>query len=425
MKIVTGLLVAAILAMVAFVVVGPRQQQSTQPQATAEVAVMPAGITFQIVGGQVGMSVMGAFKGYPVITNEKHRTIYVSDKDEANKINCTGDCAKDFVPLAAPVDAKPSGFWNVVTRGDGTKQWSRHGKPLYTYAGDKNAGDVKGASVESWHWVLNKAMDGTPLPDGIVTDEIIAAGGQVFVDARGKTIYAFTGDIKADSRPCAPGATDCADQFRPLVAPQLATKLGDFTAMTRPDGTKQWAYQSHPLYTYDGDAIRGESNGRVVDPRWQVALAEKYFQPEGIKIGINVRGVDYLTDANGMTVYARDRFHFQVGGFSLRHGQDGIPQLGQFLGTSTCTGDCLKTWIPVAAPADFKPSGYWSVFKRKDGTAQWGFQGYALYTYTNDKKPGDETGHDSFDISLGKTLPAVPQNPIDAVAALYWREVMP
>jgi len=424
MKVVTGLLVAAILAMVAFVALGPSHKEAAKPQ-VAEVTTMPSGITFQVVGGQMAMNVMGAFKGYPVITNERHRTIYTSDADvEPNKSACTGDCAKTWLPLAADADAKPSGFWNVITRDDGSKQWSRHGKPLYTYSGDKNAGDIKGASIEGWHWVMNKATDNMPLPDGIVTEEMVNAGGQAFVDARGRVLYAFTGDLKSDARTCAAGV-DCTSEFQPLVAPQVATALGEFTAITRPDGSKQWAYQGEPLYTYDADLVHGDAYGRFADPRWHVALAEKYFQPDGIKVGVNVRGNDYLTDANGMTVYARDRFHFQVGGFSLRHGQDGIPQLGQFLGTTTCTGDCLNTWKPVVASAEIKPSGYWSVVKRKEGTLQWCYQGYALYTYSGDKKPGDETAHDSFDLSLGKTLPAIPQNPIDAVAALYWREVFP
>src|ERR1700761_3574951 len=109
--------------------------------AAAPVAsVMPQGITFQIVAAQTAMSAMGAFKGYPVITNEKHHTIYTSDADGPNKSNCTGDCTKDWVPLAADVTAQPSGFWSVITREDAPKQWPRHGKPLYTYASDKNVG---------------------------------------------------------------------------------------------------------------------------------------------------------------------------------------------------------------------------------------------------------------------------------------------
>jgi predicted lipoprotein with Yx(FWY)xxD motif len=426
MRLVTAGLSVATLALVGFLasqaVMHPVEKKMA---ASPEVSAMPQGVTFQIVAAQNAMSAMGAFKGYPVITNEKHRTIYTSDADTTpGKSSCTGDCAKDWLPLAAPADAKPTGFWGVITRDDGSKQWTRHEKPLYTYAQDKNAGDIKGASVEGWHWVLNNAMHGVALPEGIVTEEMVAAGGQAFVDPKQRTLYAFSGDIKDDKVKCAPGAT-CDNGFSPLLAPQLATKLGDFTAISRPDGTRQWAYQSEPLYTYEGDAEHGDSKGRLVDPRFHVALAEKYYQPDDVKFGINVRGMDYLTDAKGMTIYARDRFHFQVGGFSLRGGQAGVPQLGQFLGTSTCTGDCLKTWIPVVAPDDAKPSGYWSVMKRKEGGAQWAYMGYALYTYTGDQKPGDETAHDNFDISLGKTLPAIPQNPIDAVSALYWREVLP
>src|ERR1700760_2575552 len=93
-------------------------------------SVMPQGITFQIVAAQTAMSAMGAFKGYPVITNEKHHTIYTSDADGPNKSNCTGDCTKDWVPLTADATAQPSGFWSVITRDDGSKQWTRHGQPL-------------------------------------------------------------------------------------------------------------------------------------------------------------------------------------------------------------------------------------------------------------------------------------------------------
>jgi predicted lipoprotein with Yx(FWY)xxD motif len=140
MKVVTGLLVVAILAMVGYIAMGPSHKEAAKPQ-VAEVSVMPTGITFQTVAGQIAMSAMGAFKGYPVITNERHRTIYTSDADvEPNKSACTGECAKTWLPLVADADAKPSGFWNVITRDDGTKQWTRHGKPLYTKAPRSKAG---------------------------------------------------------------------------------------------------------------------------------------------------------------------------------------------------------------------------------------------------------------------------------------------
>ena len=310
-----------------------------------------------------------------------------------------------------------------MTRDDGTKQWAIHGKPLYTYVEDKKPGDYKGNSVEGWHFVLNQAMAGIKLPDGISTAEIVAAGGQAFVDAHAHTLYVFNGDLKSDTTACAAGA-ECVNHWLPVLAAELANPVGDFAVVSRPDGTKQWAYQGQPLYTFDGDLEKGDSNGRAADSRWRVALAERYFQPANIRVGQNIRGMDILTDEKGMTIYARDRQMYNVGGFNLRGGQKGIPQMGKAMGALTCPADCAKVYPPVVAPDDAQPAGYWSVAKRQDGTKQWSYNGYALYTYTGDKKPGDETSHDEFDLSLGQILPPTP-SPIDAVSALYWREVNP
>jgi predicted lipoprotein with Yx(FWY)xxD motif len=423
MKIISGLLVIAILAMVGFLVTGARHPAGADKPAIAEISTMPPGVTFQTIGAGQAMSVMGAFKGYDVIADAKGMTLYTFDKDPAGKSVCTGECAKAWPPLAAPADAKSSGFWQAIARDDGSKQWAFRGKPLYTCAQDKHAGDFNGNSVEGWHFVLNQAMDGVKLPDGISAAEIGAAGGQAFVDAHGHTLYAFHGDLKSDMSACAAG-TDCVNHWRPLMAAELANALGDFTLVSRPDGTRQWAYQGQPLYAYDGDLEKGDANGRGVDPRWTVALAERYFQPPNIEIRQSIRGMDMLTDANGMTIYARDRTVYQVGGFNLRGGQRGIPLIGKAMGALTCPADCAKTYPPVAAPDDAQPAGYWSIAKRPDGSKQWSYQGYALYTYTGDKKPGDETSHDDFDLSLGQILPPTP-SPIDAVGALYWREVNP
>jgi predicted lipoprotein with Yx(FWY)xxD motif len=423
MKAVTGLLIVAIVAMIGFVGMSSiRPAKAVKPQ-VVEVSAMPPGITFQTVGAGQSMNVMGAFKGYDVIADAKNMTLYTFDKDPAGKSVCNDDCAKTWLPLAAPADAKSSGFWQVIARDDGSKQWAFRGKPLYTYAEDKKPGDFKGKSVDGWNFVLNQAMAGVPLPDGIAAAEVVAAGGQAFVDVHGHTIYAFGGDLKSDASTCAPGA-ECVNHWRPLLAAELANNLGDFTIARRPDGTRQWAYQGQPLYTYDRDLEKGDSNGRSADPRWTVALAERYFQPSNVKIGQNVRGMDMLTDANGMTIYARDRQMYQVGGFNLRGGQKGIPQLGKAMGALTCPADCAKVYPPVLAPDDAQPAGYWSIAKRADGKKQWSYNGYALYTYTGDTKPGDETSHDNFDLSLGQILPPTP-SPIDAVSALYWREVNP
>ena len=41
------------------------------------------------------------------------------------------------------MDAKPTGYWGVYDRADGTKQWSYYGYALYTYEGDKDMGSVE------------------------------------------------------------------------------------------------------------------------------------------------------------------------------------------------------------------------------------------------------------------------------------------
>lgn len=59
---------------------------------------------------------------------------------------------------------------------------------------------------------------------------------------------------------------------------------------------------------------------------------------------------------------------------------------------STCYGECATLWPPVAAPAGFKPMKPWGIAVRKGGEKELTYQGYPLYTWIKDKKPGDITG---------------------------------
>lgn len=61
-------------------------------------------------------------------------------------------------------------------------------------------------------------------------------------------------------------------------------------------------------------------------------------------------------------------------------------------GKSNCNGQCASNWPPLAAGADAKPSGKWSVVTRDDGTKQWAYDGKPLYTWKKDTKAGDATG---------------------------------
>jgi predicted lipoprotein with Yx(FWY)xxD motif len=65
-------------------------------------------------------------------------------------------------------------------------------------------------------------------------------------------------------------------------------------------------------------------------------------------------------------------------------------------GTSNCNGSCATYWPPVtAAKAPAAPSGVTAalgVVKRADGTSQLTADGWPLYTYVGDSKPGAITG---------------------------------
>jgi len=86
------------------------------------------------------------------LVDAKGMTLYVFDRDTAGKSACTGQCAQNWPPLAAPTNAQASGDWTIVTRDDGSKQWAYKGKPLYTWAKDTKPGDVTGDGINNvWH----------------------------------------------------------------------------------------------------------------------------------------------------------------------------------------------------------------------------------------------------------------------------------
>ena len=78
-----------------------------------------------------------------------------------------------------------------------------------------------------------------------------------------------------------------------------------------------------------------------------------------------------LVDAKGMTLY------------TFAKDMDG---------KSACNGPCAANWPPLAAGADAKAAGDWSVITRDDGAKQWAYKGKPLYAWTKDTKPGDTTG---------------------------------
>ena len=357
------------------------------------------------------------------------RTLYTYDKDvEQNKSVCMDKCAEAWPPVPVPAGTKAFGDWSIVNRGGGARQWAYKGKPLYAFAKDTDVGERKGDGIGNvWHSVKFEPTTGYELPFGIGVESSATANGYVLADNREMTIYAFSGKPTRGKPAC--GASPCSDVWVPLAAAQLSYPAGGFSLIDREDGITQWAYNGKPLYTYDGDALAGDANGMGVDKNYQAVVLARNFIPSQASIRLdNARGPIVAT-AKGMTLYRRDTSFHQPDGHGLPGSAAGGPFVGRAMGTNSCKDDCLTTWRPFVPAANAQPSGYWEIMTRADGTRQWAYKGFALYTYTGDKKPGDKTGHNTYDIMVTEDLTkdVYAEGPVrnTTAATMYWAYAEP
>jgi predicted lipoprotein with Yx(FWY)xxD motif len=398
--------------------------------ALAEPAPMatPPGVTYEIAktGGTVllatgGIQIPATAAAY---ADAHGKTLYTSDKDEGGKSACDAECAKTWIPLAAPADAKPFGDWSVATRADGSKQWALKGKPLYTYAEDKMPMDGNGNGKDgTWHIALFKPGEGYKLPDGLTMMDSTTAAAEVLANEQGMPLYTYDGDPMNGKPTCT--AAPCTDHWSPYIAGQLSKAIPNFTVVDRGDGMFQWAFKGKPLYAYDGDVEPGDANGNGLDGKWHAAAAYANFMPQGVVIARNRFGAPTLATSNGLPLYVRDRVVGTNTGHNLRIGSRGNPMVGKILGTKSCDAECAKTWIPLKAAPDAQPSGYWDVATRDDGTKQWVYRGYAVYSYSGDKKPGDMLGNDTYDIMAGNDPFIMADLGVKGMGAFVWHTATP
>jgi predicted lipoprotein with Yx(FWY)xxD motif len=83
----------------------------------------------------------------------------------------------------------------------------------------------------------------------------------------GMTLYTFDRDAGGKSACNGP----CANNWPPLSAGGDAKATGDWTIVTRDDGSKQWAYKTKPLYAWSKDAKPGDKTGDGLNNVWHVA----------------------------------------------------------------------------------------------------------------------------------------------------------
>ncbi len=92
--------------------------------------------------------------------------------------------------------------------------------------------------------------------------------GKVLVDDKGMTLYVFDKDSAGKSACNGP----CAGNWPPLMATTSSSAVGDYTIITRDDGSKQWAYKGRPLYTWHNDKAPGDISGDgFLNGAWHIA----------------------------------------------------------------------------------------------------------------------------------------------------------
>ncbi|MBI1339658.1 hypothetical protein GC169_05530 [bacterium] len=108
---------------------------------------------------------------------------------------------------------------------------------------------------------LSLSVAAFAMPPGVTSKD----GALIAPD--GKPLYTFARDTEGSGKSVCNGG--CATAWPPLAAAEGAADDGDWTVITRDDGSKQWAHKGWPLYTFARDAAGGEASG--VSANWPIA----------------------------------------------------------------------------------------------------------------------------------------------------------
>lgn len=71
-------------------------------------------------------------------------------------------------------------------------------------------------------------------------------------------------------------------------------------------------------------------------------------------------------------------------------------------GKSICNDKCSVEWPPLAVTAGAAASGQWTIVTRDDGSNMWAYAGHPLYSFVDDKKPGQVAGDGKDGFHLAK-----------------------
>jgi predicted lipoprotein with Yx(FWY)xxD motif len=104
-----------------------------------------------------------------ILVDKQGITLYAFGHDKKDKSRCSGQCASFWPPASSP--KKPTvakgitkSKLKVIKRGDGSRQLSYNGHPLYRYVGDAKPGDTNGENITAFGGIWDVvSKDGKPV----------------------------------------------------------------------------------------------------------------------------------------------------------------------------------------------------------------------------------------------------------------------
>ena len=255
-------------------------QATTAPVATTAPTSPPA----TMAPVEAAIKVVTDAKLGKILVGDKDMTLYVFNKDEPDKVNCTGKCIDNWPPLLTQghptlgngVDASMIG---TAALANGTTIVTYNHRPLYYFFKDKNPGDTTGQGVgDVWHVVSpNGKPVGQEVTLNVATDPKL---GKILVDGAGMTLYMYTKD-EPDKSNC---SGKCAEFWPPFITQGHPT-LGDGVdasmvgTATLADGSMIVTYNHMPLYYWAKDKKPGDTTGQGNQNVWYVVA------PDGKPVG--------------------------------------------------------------------------------------------------------------------------------------------
>lgn len=238
-------------------------------------------VFFEVKKPPAGMKVTDTLVGR-VLADHTGRTLYANNGgEEATASNA--ESSRSWQPLEAPwlAQAQAQEDWSVVSNSNGTLQWAYNEKPLFTYAKDKEAGDLYGHLKDGqWSAVVLEAAPS--LPSWVTVQRV--EKGIVYADQQGMTIYGPLFPNSLDGvNAC---LEDCVEEFwRPILAEPGDQPTGLWAILTNENGEKQWAYNGRFLYRHLRDQKPGDINGDgfgigyKLAGGWRVIYVESGLRP--------------------------------------------------------------------------------------------------------------------------------------------------